>query len=118
MGGVTLRLVRGDVWDAEFDPVRGREQAERRPAVIVSSAEVNRGRSELIFVVPITRRNRGIPSHVPIRPPEGGLTSPSVIMCEQLRTFAIERLLRRRGSVSPDTLREIEWRLQYLLDVE
>ncbi|MGH2532432.1 MAG: type II toxin-antitoxin system PemK/MazF family toxin [Thermomicrobiales bacterium] len=118
MGRVTAHLVRGDVWDAEFDPVRGREQAGRRPAVIVSSSDANRGRSELVFVVPMTRRDRGIPSHVPIQPPEGGLTSPSVIMCEQLRTFSVERLLRRRGTVSLATLREIEWRLRYLLDFE
>ncbi len=117
MGGVTGELVRGDVWETDFDPTRGREQAGRRPAVIASVDLLNRGPSGLVFVLPVTTRDRGVPFHVPVRPPEGGLTVPSVILCDQLRVFAIERLLRRRGSLAPETMAEIEDRLRILLDL-
>lgn len=120
MGRVTWvrpDLVKGDVWEAEFDPVRGREQAGRRPAVIVSADSFHQGGSQLVCVVPITRTDRALVWHVPVEPPEGGLTARSFVMCDQLRIFAVERLLRRRGSINPDTLIEIERRLRRLLDL-
>ncbi len=117
MDRVTSILRRGDVWEADFDPVRGREQAGPRPALIVSADVFNQGSSGLVTVVPLTSRGRNIRSHVPVHPPEGGLTVPSFIMCEQARVVAIERLLRRRGQVSADTMIEVEDRLRVLLDL-
>jgi mRNA-degrading endonuclease toxin of MazEF toxin-antitoxin module len=58
-----------------------------------------------------------IRSHVPLIPPEGGCTAPSFIMCEQLRAFAVERLLRYRGRISDPTLAQVELRLRYLLEL-
>lgn len=117
MGRVSAIFSRGDVWDAEFAPIRGREQAGRRPAVIVTADILNRGPSGLIYVLPITSRERRVRLHVPILPPEGGLTVPSFVMCEQLRVFATERLIRRRGAVSSDTLAAIEERLRFALEL-
>lgn len=108
-------LVRGDVWDADFDPVRGHEQAGHRPAVIVSVDRFHQGTSRLAYVVPVTRTDRAQPWHVAIVPPEGGLTGRSFVMCDQMRVFAVERLVRRRGRVGAATLDEIERRLRSLL---
>lgn len=110
-------LERGDVWEAEFDPVWGREQAGRRPAVIVSANRLHRGPSQLAYVAPLTRTDRGNPWHIPIDPPEGGATARSFVMCDQVRIFSVERLLRQRGSVSAETLAEIEYALRVLLDL-
>lgn len=108
---------RGDVWDADFDPVRGHEQAGRRLAVIVSVDVFNRGPANLVVVIPITSRERRIRSHVSVQPPEGGLTMPSFIMCEQVRVFSTERLHRRRGVVDSRTMTLVEDRLRVLLDL-
>ncbi len=110
-------LRRGDVWEANFDPVRGREQAGRRPALIVSADVFNQGWSGLVTVMPLTSRGRQVRSHVPVHPPEGGLSVPSFIMCEQARAFSVERLLRHRGRVSSATMAEVEDRLRVLLDL-
>ena len=117
MGRMRTVFVRGDVWDADFDPVRGREQAGRRPAVIVSTDLLNQGPGDLVYVLPLTSRERRVRSHVRVQPPEGGLTVPSFIMCEQLRVFAVERLLRRRGAVGLRTLAAVEDRLRLLLQL-
>ena len=117
MGRMRTILARGDVWDADFDPVRGREQAGRRPAVIVSADILNQGPGALVYVLPLTSRERRVRSHVRVQPPEGGLAVPSFVMCEQLRIFSVERLLRRRGSVSARTLAAVEDRLRLLLDL-
>lgn len=94
----------GDVWDIDFEPVRGHEQGGIRPALIVSKDGFNASPSGLCVVVPITSRQRGWLSHIDIAPPEGGLTGPSAALCDQIRTVSRVRLIRRRGPVTAKTL--------------
>ena len=108
---------RGEVWDVDLDPVVGHEQGGRRPALIVSSDRLHSIPSQLVTIVPITTRDRGIRAHVRVPPPEGGLGAPSVVITEQLRTISRRRLQSRRGSVSLATLAEVERRLRYFLDL-
>jgi mRNA interferase MazF len=106
---------RGDVWFADLDPTRGHEQAGRRPVLVVSGDRLNRGTSGLIVMLPITSRLRDIPSHVRLLPPDGGLARESVVMCEQIRSIAVERLLRPLGTLSATTLASVEGELRKLL---
>jgi mRNA interferase MazF len=108
---------RGEVWDVDLDPAVGHEQGGRRPALIVSSERLHVIPSQLLTIVPITTRDRGIRVHVRLAPPEGGLVAPSVVITEQVRTISRQRLRRRRGSVSLTTLVEVERRLRYFLDL-
>ena len=65
------RASRGDVWLVDLSPVRGHEQAGRRPALIVSDDLFNRGPAGLVIVAPITSTIRAIPSHVRLSPRRG-----------------------------------------------
>ena len=98
----------GEVWDVDFDPRVGREQGGIRPALVISNDQFNRVRNGLHIIVPLTGTDRGLAYHVAIRPPEGGLTKPSVIMCEQERSQSIRRFMRRRGRVSSETLQRVQ----------
>jgi mRNA interferase MazF len=42
----------------------------------------NRTSHTLCFLIPLTRTDRGIPAHLPIHPPEGGLRDTSFILCD------------------------------------
>ena len=106
---------RGDIWDLDFNPIQGREQAGYRPGLIVSADLFNQGPAELVVAVPLTRSERRVRWHVPVTPPEGGLTATSYIQCENVRSLSSGRLNRFRGRVSPDTLAEVEDRLRILL---
>lgn len=108
---------RGDIWLADLDPTRGREQAGRRPTLIVSGDDFNAGPRRLVMLIPLTTAPRGFLWHVPVMPPEGGLRQPSLIMCEQLRAASIERLVVRWGAVASATLARVEERLRILLDL-
>lgn len=108
---------RGEIWHADLDPTKGREQAGRRPVLVVSVDPFNHGRSGLVIVVPLTTRDRGIPSHVPIDPPEGGVTAPSFAMCEAIRSISRERLTRRWGLVRRETMSEVDRRMRFLLGI-
>jgi mRNA interferase MazF len=107
--------LRGEIWLADLNPVRGHEQAGRRPVLVVSDSLFNRGPAELTIVLPVTSRLRGIPHHIRVEPPEGGLRQPSAILCDAIRSSSRERLVERWGSVSSETLEPIEDALRSLL---
>jgi mRNA interferase MazF len=107
--------LRGEVWLLDLNPVQGREQAGSRPALVISVDQFNRGPAELVVVLPITSRYKGIPLHVRLTPPEGGVKRESFIKCEDVRSVSIERFTRRWGRVSTATLMAVEDRLRILM---
>ena len=82
---------------------------------MVSVDRFNHGPAELAVVIPITSRHKGIPLHVPLAPPEGGVKQESFIKCEDVRSVSIGRFSRRWGSVSPATMQAVEDRLRILM---
>ena len=110
-------IARGEVWLANLSPTIGREQSGLRPVLIASSDYFNQGFAQLIYAVPITSRDRRIRSHVGVSPPEGGLALESFIMCEAMRSISKERLMKRVGAISSETMMVVEDRLRILLDI-
>ncbi|MHB1033921.1 MAG: type II toxin-antitoxin system PemK/MazF family toxin [Pirellulales bacterium] len=108
---------RGEIWLTGFDPVLGHEQAGKRPALIVSADLFNNSPAGLVIVLPITSQRKGVRSHVAIAAPEGGVKKSSYIKCEDVRSVAKQRLTRRWGAVSDDTMRAVEDRLRILLEL-
>ena len=92
--------------------------ASRRPVLIVSADEINHGPSGLSIVVPFTTRDRGVALHVPVDPPEGGLSEHSVLLPEQVHAADQARLVKLMGKVSERTLRQIEDRLRIVLSLD
>jgi mRNA interferase MazF len=106
---------RGEVWLAELGPTRGREQAGERPVLVVSADPINQSAADLVVAVPLTTRRRGVPTHVEVRQPAGGLPDVSFAMCEQLRSLSAERLGSRPfGSVPASVLSSVQDRLRLL----
>lgn len=106
---------RGEVWLADLHPTRGHEQTGRRPVLVVSEDLFNRGPAGLVIVLPMTSTIRGVPSHVPVSPPEGGVRNPTAVLCEAVRSVSVERLVVRWGAVSAQTMAAVEDRLRILL---
>jgi len=106
---------RGEVWLAALSPTRGHEQAGRRLVLVVSEDLFNRGPAGLVIVLPMTTRWRGVPSHVPLDPPEGGVQQRSAVLCEAVRSVSVERMVERWGAVGGTTMAAVEDRLRILL---
>ena len=106
---------RGDIWLADLQPVRGHEQSGRRPVLIMSVDQFNHGPASLVVIIPITSTLRPIPFHYVIQPPEGGLSNPSALLCEAVRSISKDRLLTKRGQVTPATMAKVADRLRILL---
>ena len=73
---------RGDLVWLTFDPQAGREQAGRRPALVLSPAPYNR-RASLALVCPITSQVKGYPFEVAL--PEG-LPISGVVLADQVKS--------------------------------
>lgn len=109
--------LRGEVWTADLDPTLGHESAGRRPVLVVSADIFNQSPAGLVVVIPITSEEKSVRSHIPVSPTEGGLKTRSFIKCEDIRSVAKERLLKRCGSVSASTLSAVEIRVRTLLSL-
>jgi mRNA interferase MazF len=108
---------RGQIWYVNLNPTRGHEQAGQRPALVVSVDIFNHGPAGLVVVLPVTSVDKGIPLHVRVNPPEGGLTQRSFIKIEDVRSVSTERLRDLQGVVSASTMSLVEQRLRVLLQL-
>jgi mRNA interferase MazF len=112
-------MKRGDVYDARLSPTEGSEQSGTRPVVVVSRDAINQN-SPVVVIVPLTDAanvKRSYPNNVPVRAGEGGLDLDSVALGGQVRAIATSRLLRRRGSLTPATMQQIDRALRITLDL-
>lgn len=112
---MNVKPARGEIWLVDLNPTRGHEQAGKRPALVISVDLFNAGPAGLVVVLPITTKDKKIPLHVRINPPEGGVRETSFIKCEDIRSVSTERLLARLGEVSQDTISEVEDKVKILL---
>jgi mRNA interferase MazF len=109
---------RGEVWlERPARDLVGHEQQGQRAVVVVSSDAINAGPWPLVVVVPLTTHDRGMPLHVALDPPDGGLRSRSVALVEQIHAVDRLRLVERWGRVSLSKMRELEDRLRIVLDL-
>lgn len=72
----------GDAIWLMFDPQVGREQAGRRPAIVLSATDYNRTVG-LAVVCPITSHSKGYPFEVPI---PTGLKVSGVILADHVKS--------------------------------
>jgi mRNA interferase MazF len=93
-----LRVLRGDIFMADFTGAKGSEQGGPRPALVVSNNTGNR-HAPTVIVAPITSRMKpALPTHLPISGIPA-LHEGSVVLLEQLRTIDKSRLGRYMGSL-------------------
>jgi mRNA interferase MazF len=69
----------------------------------------------LLIVLPLTSKDKHQPLHVAVVPPEGGVTTPSFIKCDDIRSVSKLRLKRVLGRVGPETMESVEETLRILL---
>lgn len=102
----------GDLIWLTFDPQAGREQAGRRPALVLSPRLYNE-RSGLALVCPVTSRVKGYPFEVGL--PEG-MRIGGVILADHLKSVDWkERRAEVVGRVPQEVLDEVLSRLSPLL---
>jgi mRNA interferase MazF len=84
-------VLRGDIYWADLQPVRGHEQGGTRPVVIISHDLFN-ARSGTVIAFAITSQPQRAGFPLTWRLPEHALPKPSWVKISQVRTLSTERL--------------------------
>lgn len=109
------------IFVAVLDPIKGSEQAGRRPVLVVSREEINQLLS-VVNVIPLTSRKSEeriiYPNEVLIPAGLAGLKVDSIALCYQIRTLDKSRLEIDLGVVEQDDLqKEILEAIRFQLEI-
>ena len=107
------RILRGDIYWADLEPTKGREQAGRRP-VLVLSHEVFNSHSGTVIALAITSQPQRAGFPLTYALPEQLLPKPSWVKIGQIRTLSTERLGRKLGRLEETEMNRI---IEGLLDI-
>ncbi|HTY23993.1 MAG TPA: type II toxin-antitoxin system PemK/MazF family toxin [Desulfomonilaceae bacterium] len=100
------RILRGDIYWADLNPVRGQEQAGLRPVVVLSKDVFNE-RSGTVIAMAITSRPQKAGFPLTLEVISSGLPKKSWIKISQIRTLSVERLGKRIGSLSSEEIEQV-----------
>jgi mRNA interferase MazF len=100
------RILRGSIYWADLNPVRGSAQAGVRPVLVLSHNVLN-DRSGTVIAVALTShpQKAGFPLTLKIETAE--LPQPSWVKISQIRTLSAERLGRRVATVSTEEVDQV-----------
>ena len=103
-----LTIKRGDIYYAELNPVIGSEQGGCRPVLLVQN-DIGNHFGPTLIVAPVSSRywkKSKQPTHTLI---EGiqNLSSPSVVLTEQLLTIDKVRVMKYLGKVPEDQMQNV-----------
>ena len=97
------RILRGEIIWADLSPTRGREQAGRRPVVILSQDVFNE-RSGTVIAMAITSQPQKAGYPLTLELKGGGLPKQSWVKISQVRTLSVKRLGKKAGRVDPEEM--------------
>ena len=100
------RILRGEVYWADLNPLRSREQAGMRPVLILSHDLFNR-RSETVIAMAITSQAQKAGFPLTMALPADMMPKPSWVKISQIRTISIDRLGKRFAALGPEMLNQL-----------
>lgn len=111
-------IQRGEIYFVDLNPVIGREQAGKRPVLVISNDVVNR--QPLVVTVVIGTNGANIPkeyaTNVRVSSADSSLPLETVFMCFQIRSIDVSRFSTvPAGKLSGKVLERIENTIRYCL---
>ncbi|MBI3779839.1 MAG: type II toxin-antitoxin system PemK/MazF family toxin [candidate division NC10 bacterium] len=100
------RILRGEIRWADLSPVRGKEQAGRRPVLIVSHDVFNE-RSGTVIAVAITSQPQRAAFPLTLALESKELPERSWVKISQIRTLSVERIGKKLGLATPEELAQV-----------
>ncbi|MCT7986149.1 type II toxin-antitoxin system PemK/MazF family toxin [Laspinema sp. A4] len=113
-----MAIQRGEIYFVNLNPIQGKEQAGKRPVLVLSINAVN----ELPLVVTVVVGTKGenirrdFPTNVRVLPEDSGLPLETVFLCFQIRSLDQTRFPdQAAGRLSSEKMLEIEEAVRYCL---
>ena len=117
-------ISRGQIYQVDLAPTRGREQAGRRPVLVVSADALNRQPLVVTVVVGTDAKkvSRDYPTNVRVTARETGLPKDTVFLCFQIRSLDPARFrespagpFNRIGTLPSSRMQEVDQALKLTL---
>ena len=100
------RILRGEIRWADLNPVRGREQAGRRPVLILSHDVFNE-RSGTVIAVALTSQEPRAGFPLTLESRARSLTKRSWIKISHIRTLSVDRIGQRIARASDEEVARV-----------
>lgn len=101
------RILRGNLYYADLNPVKGSEQGGIRPVLIIQNDLGNYFWSTVIMA-PISTKKAKLPTHIEISPTEK-IKKNSIILLEQSRVIDKARLKQFLSKLSSEKMKEVNY---------
>jgi mRNA interferase MazF len=107
---------RGEIYLVRFDPTVGYEIQKTRPAAIIQN-DISNQYSPITIVAAISSQFSipPFPREIIIEPEESGLPKRSAVIVNQIRSVDRQRLGKRIGTLSPDSMGRVDEALKISL---
>lgn len=106
-------IKRGEIYGVKVNDAVGSEQSVVRPGLVISADEGNRT-SPLVIIAYLTTKDHNIGIHYG---PTKATGISSYVQCEQIYTVSKTRLTRLMGMLSVNEMKEVDDRLDEVLDL-
>ena len=108
-------MKQGEIWNANLNPSKGREQAGFRPVVIISGNMLNE-HLDIIICCPLTTKVKNYKGNVVLKPNSTNkLKKASEILTFHIRSLSKERLIKKIGKISKPEADQIKICLNEIL---
>ncbi len=108
-------MKQGEIWNLSLDPIKDREQAGFRPAVIISGNLMNTY-LDVVIVCPLTTSVKNYKGNCILKPSKtNGLSKKSEILTFHIRSVSKHRLLKKLGHIEPSELAQVKQGLNDIL---
>ncbi len=114
-----MHIKRGDLYWVNLDPVKGSEQAGRRPVLVLQN-DIGNQYSPTTIIAPLTTTKfpKEYPTNVLLVKGTGGLKSDSTVLLSQIRVIDKIRLESKIGRLTKKWMEKVEVALKASLDLK
>ncbi|KKR53417.1 MAG: Transcriptional modulator of maze/toxin, mazf [Parcubacteria group bacterium GW2011_GWA1_40_21] len=104
-------MLQKEIYLVNLDPIKGKEQRGKRPAVIISGNAMNKNLGVFI-ICPISSKIKNYAGCVKVsKNKTNKLSEDSEIITFQIRAIAKERMIKKIGEITSEQLKEILYSL-------
>jgi len=112
-------MKRGEIYYANLSPTVGSEIDKRRPVLVVNNDANTRVANTVIILLITSNVTRVYPFEVLLNPEDSGLSKPSKVQAQQVRTISKQRITSDAvGSWSEEIMQLVNAALKLHLDVD
>ncbi len=114
-----VEIKKGDIFLANLEPVKGREQGGIRPVLVIQN-DISNKYSPVTIIASITSKiyNKEFSTNIFISKKDSGLDKDSTILLNQIRSIDKLRLIKKVGSLEIYIMNQVDMAIKISLALD